>query len=320
MSMTRSETTSTIATTVDFAVFPVTVKRLARLGENFVRVTFTGDALEHFLAPGDDQRVKLVLPLAETGLTTFPASAGTSWYTAWRSLPANEQCPLRTYTVRAHREAERELDIDFVVHGDTGPATRWVNRAREGDELLVVGPDARTLVQGIDPIGGIEFKPGTAKRVLLAGDETAAPAICRILETLPRDTRGQVFIEVASEKDVLPVAAPGRMTVTWLARDTRGTEHGVALNRAVRTWVSEMIVRPESDVADDITDIDVDREILWDVPAAPARGEVQHDLYAWIAGEAGCIKLLRRFLVQESGMHRDDVAFMGYWRRGRSEN
>jgi len=41
---------------------------------------------------------------------------------------------------------------------------------------------------------------------------------------------------------------------------------------------------------------------------------------AWIAGEAGCIKELRRYLVRDAGLDRHDVAFMGYWRTGKAEN
>ena len=40
------------------------------------------------------------------------------------------------------------------------------------------------------------------------------------------------------------------------------------------------------------------------------------DVYAWIAGEAGVVTSLRRFLVKERGLGRGQVAFMGYWRRG----
>ncbi|WP_165063577.1 siderophore-interacting protein [Marisediminicola senii] len=322
MTTTRAGTAATRATTADFVAFAVTVRRIEKMGAHFVRVTLGGDDLEHFHAAGLDQRVKLIFPLATTGLTTFPRG-GSDWYAGWRDLPEHERCPMRTYTVRAARTAAGEIDVDFAVHGDTGPATRWVNRASVGDELLVVGPDARTLVVGAGPIGGVEFRAGDADRVLLAGDETAAPAICSIIEQLPADTRGQVFIEVATDDDILPVTAPGRMTVTWLARDTRDASHGEALNRAVRAWVSEMVAPAAADEPVETTgnaplgDADADAEPLWDVP--PATGE-HHGLYAWIAGEASCIRELRRFLVRDTGLHRNDVAFMGYWRAGRPES
>jgi NADPH-dependent ferric siderophore reductase len=43
------------------------------------------------------------------------------------------------------------------------------------------------------------------------------------------------------------------------------------------------------------------------------------DFYAWLAGESSVIKTLRRFLVSETGIDRKRVAFMGYWRLGKSE-
>jgi NADPH-dependent ferric siderophore reductase len=42
-------------------------------------------------------------------------------------------------------------------------------------------------------------------------------------------------------------------------------------------------------------------------------------LDAWLAGEAGVIRTLRRHLVGERGVDRKAVAFMGYWRKGRAE-
>ena len=319
MSGVHTKISDSAPTRADYTSFAATVARIERIGANFVRVTLAGPELANFHSAGLDQRVKLVFPLGDTGLATFPRAAS-AWHSSWRELPDSERCPMRTYTVRSCRPEAREIDIDFAVHGDTGPATRWANRASIGDELIVIGPDARTLIQGDGPVGGVEFRPGPARQILLAGDETAAPAICSIVEGLPADARGQVFIEVESEADILPLRSPGRITVSWLPRDRRSrAEHGAALSRAVRAWISEMIA-PADDVAENITDVDVDSEILWDVPDSTTQHEDQHELYAWIAGEAGCIKELRRFLVRDAGIHRDDVAFMGYWRAGKSEN
>jgi len=62
-------------------------------------------------------------------------------------------------------------------------------------------------------------------------------------------------------------------------------------------------------------DVDIDAGILWDVPDDPAvRGS--SGVYAWLAGEAGVVKGLRRHLVQGVGVDRRSVAFMGYWRDG----
>jgi NADPH-dependent ferric siderophore reductase len=320
MSTAKNTSVRTAPPRVAYAAFAVSVSSVVPLGSSFLRVTFRGDELAHFHFLGMDQRIKLVLPLPGSSVSDFPRDTE-DWYSVWRETPENKRPVLRTYTVRAARPEVGEIDVDFVTHGETGPATRWVTNAEVGDEILVIGPDARTLDPTDDrQIGGVEFKPGTAGKILLAGDETAAPAICGILESLPRKSRGQVFIEVPTAADILPVAAPGGVTVCWLARDERaGLARGEALDRAVRAWVSEMIpAAPEvvPSESDALRDVDIDSELLWEVPAADGT----HDLYAWLAGEAGCIKELRRFLVRDTGLHRTDVAFMGYWRLGRAEN
>jgi NADPH-dependent ferric siderophore reductase len=67
-----------------------------------------------------------------------------------------------------------------------------------------------------------------------------------------------------------------------------------------------------------LDDVDVDAEILWEVPEdlpRPTSGP-----YAWLAGEAGTVKGLRRHLVQEAGLDRGSVAFMGYWRLGKASD
>ena len=123
-------TTTTIQSPVEiqpYATFHVEVARTQRLSPNFVRVTFTGDCLAHFADHGHDQRVKLVVPLPGRGLADFPG--GPDWYARWRTLPDERRNPLRTYTVRAVRADLREVDIDFALHGDGGPASRWASAA-----------------------------------------------------------------------------------------------------------------------------------------------------------------------------------------------
>jgi NADPH-dependent ferric siderophore reductase len=324
VSTTASVPQSAPVARVVYTPFPVAVSNIQRLGASFLRVTFRGEALTHFAPLGADQRVKLVLPAAGAGLGAFPLDSD-DWYAAWRELPEQGRPVLRTYTVRAARTELGEIDVDFVVHGETGPATRWVLGAGIGDEILIVGPDARSIAPGSRAIGGFEFHPGNAGKILLAGDETAVPAICAILESLPPKTKGQVFLEVPTGADILPVRTPGGVTVCWLARDIRpDMSRGAILNRAVRAWVSEMMPAGRTDddlalerAADELPAVDVDTDMLWEVPAD---ADGAHALYSWIAGEAGCIKELRRFLVRDSGLHRADVAFMGYWREGRAEN
>ena len=197
-----------------------------------------------------------------------------------------------------------------------GPASRWAGSAQVGDDMVLIGPDALSPARGL----GIEWHPGAARSLLLAGDETAAPAICNILSSLPDDAVGCAFIEVPVTGDRLEVRVPKGVNLTWLPRD--GRPNGSRLEEAVRRWVDchvkvGAIAAPEVALADDaqpLAEDDADG-IVWDAP-------VVHEgstLYAWLAGESGCVKALRRFLVRDTGIDRRQVAFMGYWRRGAAE-
>ncbi|MEU7607994.1 siderophore-interacting protein [Micromonospora sp. NPDC049204] len=285
-------------------VFTVSVRAVRRLSPSFTRVTFTGADLDRFADNGYDQRIKLALPLPGQRRASLPD--GADWYATWRALPDHLRNPIRTYTVRAVRPHLAEVDVDLVLHGDSGPATRWARRASVGDEIALVGPDA-----GFDGNhGGVEFRQSTGGALLLAGDETAVPAISGICERLPLDARGTVVLEVPDAADVLPLVTPPGIEVRWLARATDG--YGSRLVPAVVAAAGELLAPDASSAAQPVPDVNLDTEILWEVPEEVASAP----LYAWLAGEAGVIRHLRRHLVAERGLDRRAVAFMGYWRLG----
>lgn len=298
-----------------FRLFDVQVARSVRLCPSVLRVTFRGPDLDRFADNGFDQRIKFVLPVGQD----IPDIDVTDWYAAWRALPDEVRPVLRTYTARTVRQNLRELDVDVVLHGDGGPASRWATSAQVGDRLLILGPDAAVP----PPHGGVDFvPPAHADRLLIAGDETAMPAIAGILERLPRDARGEALIEMPHRDDHLPIDAPDGVAVRWLARD--GRAHGSVLVPAVREATSRLLplagtVR-DADLRD-LEDVDIERSLLWEVPVDERNRPLREDaeLYAWLAGEAGVIKTLRRHLVTECGVDRKAVAFMGYWREGRAE-
>jgi NADPH-dependent ferric siderophore reductase len=80
------------------------------------------------------------------------------------------------------------------------------------------------------------WNPNGADRLLLAGDETAIETIALILATLPAESRGQVFLEVQSDREVGAMSAPGRFSICWLVRD-----RGQSLRTSVDAWLSEML-------------------------------------------------------------------------------
>jgi NADPH-dependent ferric siderophore reductase len=302
-----------VSTDSPFVLARAAVASVDRISPTFARITFAGDELADFGRPGAtlDQRIKVVLPRPGHPL---PAFDGDDWWTAWQRLPEATRGTLRTYSIRdlLVSPAGTRVVIDFVLHlaaGASGPAATWADAARPGDEVLLLGP-RRTA----DEWGGVEYEPGDATTVLLAGDETAAPAIARILEDVGRDIRGVAFIEVPDADDVLAIDAPAGVELRWLPR--ADGEHGSALIPAVLDHLDATAAVTVQDLDDD--------EMIWETPTFSGLGETLptpadadgSGPYVWLAGESGVVTTLRRRLVRELGMPRHRVAFMGYWRRG----
>ncbi|MEO3809085.1 siderophore-interacting protein [Sphaerisporangium sp. B11E5] len=302
-----------------YRIFRVWVERVVPLGASFVRVTFGGDDLCCFAGDGFDRRIKLVFPDRDAGYSFFPD--GEDWWEPWRALPPERRNPVRTYTVRAVRPGRRELDVDFALHGDGGPASRWAREAAPGRPLLVIGPDSRYGEPGV----GTEWAPPPgAARLLAAGDETAAPALSAIAEALPAGVDARILIEVPDPADALPLdVAPG-VRVTWLPRHRPGrpgARHGDLLIPAVQEAARALRAGTPATGPAEVADLPprpgvVEDEPLWEVPEEAA---ADAGFYAWLAGEAGVVKILRRHLVGDLGVDRKSVAFMGYWRLGRPE-
>jgi len=294
----------------------VEVCRVERLSTSFVRLELGSPALAELGVDGPwlDQRIKLVIPHGDGPVPSF-VGADETWYATWLERPVEERGHMRTYTVRdvVGSGANTRLVIDIVLHddhgdGQAGPGSRWAARASVGDRVVVLAPRRGT------PYGGIEFVPGDAGRVLLAGDETAVPAIAGILRDLPPDAVGAALLEVPLSADVQELDAPPGVEVLWLPRD------GAPLGSLLHATAVESLggVPVSVQVADDEVDPD-----LWETPGYSSSGEevaseAVHtgDLYVWIAGESKVVTGLRRVLVDDLGLDRRQVAFMGYWRRG----
>ena len=282
----------TTAVAAPFRFFALQVAGTRRLGPSLVRVTFTGPELRDFRSDGRDQSLSLFLPQPGQDAPVVPLELGDGWWQGWRELPDDVRAVMRSYTLRALRAdalgRTTEIDVDFVLHGvgaeagpsaEAGPASRWAARATAGDRVLLLGP-------AIADNRAIRFRPPEdASTVLLWADETALPAAAAVLETLPPGVRARVWLEVPHAGDVqeLPTAADAE--IAWFVRE--GT------------------ASPETPLA-----LDAVRQTALPFP--------EH-AYVWIAGESGHVKQLRRHFVRERGVDRRRVTFVGYWRRGLTE-
>lgn len=116
------------------------------------RVTLRGNDLDGFRSPGPNDHVKVFFPESETGRIS-------------RDFTPSDY--------RAGIEGDAELDIDFFLHDDGGPASTWAAEAEIGDALAIAGPRGSALA------------PTGVDRVILVGDETALPAVRRWLRAFP---------------------------------------------------------------------------------------------------------------------------------------
>jgi NADPH-dependent ferric siderophore reductase len=176
---------------------------------------------------------------------------------------------LRSYTARRQDPAAGEVEIDFVLHGD-GPAAAWATAAVPGAPLGVAG--------------GASLGERPAGYLLLAGDETALPAISRILGEAAPTTVGTALLEVAGPAEEQPLDAPAGMTVRWLHRGDVSPGESALLADAVAA-----IDRPAGD-----------------------------DLFAWVGAESATVRTIRADLRGRWGLGRSQHHAIGYWRRGRA--
>ncbi|MER7534312.1 siderophore-interacting protein [Streptomyces sp. NPDC097704] len=237
-----------------------------RITPHMVRVVLGGPGLDGFAADTyTDHYVKLLF--APEGVS-YPEPFDMERIRA--EFPREQWPTTRTYTVRAWDPVHRELTIDFVVHGDEGLAGPWAARARAGETVRFLGP------------GGGYAPDAAADWHLLAGDESALPAIAVALERLPEGARARVLIEIADAAEEQKLATATGIDVTWLHRGDRPT--GEALVEAVTTL---------------------------DFPAG--------DVHAFVHGEAGFVKELRRHLRLDRGVPRERLSISGYWRLGKTD-
>lgn len=243
------------------------VTRVEQLTPHMTRVVLGGDDLAGL--PADvytDHYVKILFP--QPGVTyPEPFDVGVIRET----MPAESWPVVRTYSVRRWLPEIPEMWIDFVVHGDSGVAGPWAARAKPGDVVRFNGP------------GGGYAPSADAGWHLLAGDESALPAIAAALAGMPPGARVKAFIEVADEDEVQKLAAPADAEITWLYRGDA---------------------------------------VVGDKLVAAVRGlEFPDDtVQAFVHGEATFVKELRRYLRVERQIPMSQLSISGYWRRGMNED
>ncbi|MGW3413010.1 siderophore-interacting protein [Streptomyces sp. NPDC000888] len=270
------------AVAAPFRFFSLQVVRTRRLGPSLARVTFAGPDLRAFASGGLDQSLSLFLPHPGQTEPRVPIELGDGWWQGWRELPDDVRAVMRSYTLRSLRRDPDEIDIDFVLHGVEPEAETPAGPASRWASEAAPGDRVLLLGPAIEDNRAIRFRPPEdTDLVVVWADETAVPAASAILESLPAGTRARAWLEVEHTEDIQDLVIAADADITWLVRDD-GSPMAVDAVRAAQLPPSE---RP----------------------------------YVWIAGESGQVKELRRHLVGEREIDRRRITFVGYWRRGLTE-
>lgn len=244
------------------------VKR-QQISEHLVRLTFGGPGFANFVdKPATDRYIKILFAKPELGLTPpYDLDA------LRENLPGEDLPVRRTYTVRRTNAEAGTIEVDFVVHGSEGLAGPWAREAKIGDSVCFSGPGGMYI-----PNSDFDFH-------LLAGDETAIPAIAASLEAMDPDMVGQVIIEVENSRDEIELSAPSGMKIQWLHRGVPFSPESTVLASAVR-------------------------QLAW------PQGKVQ----VFAHGEREVVKGLRSYFYDEREVDRRDMSLSAYWAYGRAED
>jgi NADPH-dependent ferric siderophore reductase len=245
------------------------VAGIANLTPKMRRITFESADTDRFL-PLDALHLNLLLQREGSSDPQWP-EVGPDGIIRWSDL--SRRPVMRKYTVRSIDATSGRLAIDFVRHADAGPGSEFAERAKAGDVIGALGPGGGGLV--------------AADWYLLAGDETALPAIARMAENLPLGSRAVILLEVEDEGEIQPLSPSVPAEIRWLCRRQTDAAPGVLLMRAIR-----------------------DLEF-------PSDGE---RIYAWAASEFEAFRQIREHFRRERKLTKTEHLVVSYWRKGKSED
>jgi NADPH-dependent ferric siderophore reductase len=245
---------------------PVTVERVTSVTPRLVRVTVGGPKLDGLVIDQPAASVRVLLPSPATAGLVIPAWNGNEFL-----LPGGRRPVIRTLTPLRLDAAAHRLDLEIVVH-EGGAASAWALAAGPGDQAALSGPGRGYPVEADAP------------GFVLAGDESAIPALGQLLEALPEDKPVRVMVETADPEARLDLPGHPGATVEWCDLPP-GAPPGEALVTAVTAATG---------------------------PDLPAGTRI------WAAGEAAAMQRIRRHLFEERRIPRSQTWIRGYWKHGRA--
>jgi len=247
----------------------VAVRRVEARSSRLQRITLAGDGLAGFEPGLPGGSVRLLLPRSSRSTSASPSELVLpTWNGNEYRYDDGTRPPIRTLTPLRYSADDGELDIEVVLHG-SGPLSGWAANAGPGVPAAVSGPGR-----------GYEVDAG-CRSFLLAGDESALPALGLLVAAMPLGADVRVMVEIADASARLSFPDRPGLTVTW-HEQVAGAVPGDALADAVMSSPLD----------------DGDR--------------------IWAAGEAAAMQRIRRHLFETVGVPRSRAVVRGYWKHGRA--
>lgn len=184
----------------------LTVSRKEYVTAHYIRVYLQGDAVQQIADTTVGVNNKILIPPNGVDTVYFPEFDYEKGQ--WKPMDEAIRPTIRTYTHRGINLDRNEIWIDFVAHGDEGPASAWAMTAKTGDMLGVLMKHGKTELYG------------AATNYLLVGDATAIPVLGAILEDLPASAKGICMIEVHGSEDIQQLDTKADIDFIWLHNDT----------------------------------------------------------------------------------------------------
>jgi NADPH-dependent ferric siderophore reductase len=195
----------------DWEQFPMTVTAVRTLTEPVRRITFHAPEFGRFTPSGPDEYFALIFPARPGQDLVMPNADKVNVRTAVAQIPEPQRPEMRWYTVRARRPETAEIDVDIVVHGDSGPGSAWALRAAPGDRV------------GFRASGSCYRAPGGSGPQLFVADETAMPALYAVLESLESTAGVTALLELPDSSYDTPLATGFEPEIVLRGSDAPGS-------------------------------------------------------------------------------------------------
>lgn len=223
----------------------LTVDTIELITPQMLRITLMGESLSDFTSLGADDHVKVVVP----------GAAG--------------EMEMRDYTPRSYDNEAGRLVLDFAVH-EAGPATQWALTAKIGSTVTIAGPRGSAVITGVS-------------KWVLIGDETALPAIGRLIEDAKAGDVITAIGAVTDKGEEQTFASAAKLSMHW-------------------------VHRPASAVTDPLP-------IIATLDAI----ELTADTFVWVAAEASVARAIKTYLTESRNHPLPWLKAAGYWTRGAAD-